>query len=207
MIPPRPGPVRRSALATTAAVLVLSLAACGDTGDEPADRTETPRQGQPSQPQQSQGTTTPADPTESPTSPGPVPNRALATTPAGIKAYAHHWVRVLNHAVASGDSEGLRALSDDCTTCDAMADGVDALAAAGGRVTSEGWLLQDVAVQPGLPRRTGEAQLTVVRRPEALEASPGAEPSYFEGGEDTYRMKLRHDGETWLVTALDPVLP
>lgn len=211
MIPARPGPVQRSALATMAAVLVLSLAACSDDGEEPTGGAQAPSQsqtpqGQPSQSLPPQGATPSADPTESPRSPGAVPSEATATTPAGVKAYAEHWVRVLNHAVASGDSAGLRALSDGCTTCDALAGGVDALAEAGGHVTGEGWLLQEVAVQPGLPKKKAEAQLAVLRRPEAVEESAGADPSYFEGGEDTYRMRLRHDGETWLVTALDPVL-
>lgn len=200
MIPPRPGPVTRSAVATTATLLVLALAACSDAGEEAAGSAETPSQRSPAP-----SATTPSEPTASPTSPGDVPSEATATTPAGVKAYAAHWVEVLNHAVASGDSGGLRALSDDCTTCDALADGVDALAEAGGHVTGEGWLVQEVAVQPGLPETEAEAQLTVLRRPEAVEESAGADPHYFEGGEDTYLMTLRHDGESWLVTALTPV--
>ncbi|WP_235737316.1 DUF6318 family protein [Nocardioides alcanivorans] len=131
---------------------------------------------------------------------------ARSATPAGAKAYAAHWVELLNQAVARGTGEWLRESGPDCVTCRRMADGIDGLTETGGHVTGEGWLLQRVVAQPGLPDKQAELGLEVLRRPEAIVASEGADPEYREGGNERYLMKLEHDGTTWHVIELAPVL-
>lgn len=128
---------------------------------------------------------------------------AAATRPGlrGAKAFARHWVRVLNRATTSGETDALRALAaSGCTGCDRMATAIEELYAAGGKIQGDGWKVTDVLAEPGLPDERAELVIVIRRRPEAVYPSEDAEPELFGGGRERYLLHLRHRDDAWTVT-------
>jgi Family of unknown function (DUF6318) len=63
----------------------------------------------------------------------PVPAEARERTPAAITAFARYYVALINHQLSTLDGAPLRELSQDCSTCSALADSYDRGRAAGHR--------------------------------------------------------------------------
>lgn len=76
--------------------------------------------------------TTPA-PTPTPTPP-PLPATARQDTPTGAESFARHWLATLDYAYKTGDTKPFRALGR-CSGCASLADSIDRIYAAGGKVT------------------------------------------------------------------------
>ncbi len=185
-------PRARFLLAATPLLLGLLLAGCSD--DEPTASRAVP-----------DSSHTPTG-TSSVTSAGallpPMPETAREATPAGAEAFVGHWVDVLNASTRLGESAELRRLGPDCVVCAKMADGIEGLAAAGGQVTGEGWLVRRAALQPRPTAQSTAFVVTVLRRPEAVVPSTGAEPQYYEGGDERYLMRVARSGDEWRLVEL-----
>lgn len=124
---------------------------------------------------------------------------AKATSLDGAEAFARHWVEALNHASTSGDTTYLRTLGMGCKACSAMADGIDELYVAGGRLESSGWRVLKAHATPANAERTVVVRLRVLRPAEATYASKDAEPEFFEGGRQSYALQLVRGDGAWRV--------
>ncbi|MDP5185388.1 DUF6318 family protein [Blastococcus sp. BMG 814] len=61
----------------------------------------------------------------------PMPDEAREQTADGAQAFSEYYVELYNHALRTLDTTSMRQLSKACETCDALADQVDRVAAAG----------------------------------------------------------------------------
>jgi hypothetical protein len=112
--------IRHSVVSAMAAALVAgaSLAGCSDDSDDPPDS------GLPAESEVTEPTSSPTDsePTE-PTGPRPpqLPDAATAPGKAGAKAFVAYYIRLLNYASWTGDTQALRSRAPDCTGCGSYA--------------------------------------------------------------------------------------
>lgn len=192
------GRVRRSRLTGSALGAVLgvvlgaaSLASCESNAAPPPLESPTPSPSATSRP-------TPAAPE--------LPAEARGTTEASAKAFAEHYVDLINYAMNSGDVTALRALGDEaCVSCRAISSNIDDTYSSGGKISSRGWLLQSVSVVPNQPAHRPILDLGIVMSPERIVRRTGAKQETFPGGKQPMTMYLRHAKGGWLVVRLDRV--
>ena len=87
-----------------------------------------------------------ASPSPSATPPS-LPPEAEGTSPQAAKAFARHYVDVINYAARTGDTNDLRELGTaDCVSCEAIASNIEKIYNAGGHIESESWEVHSIAV-------------------------------------------------------------
>lgn len=121
--------VRTFAVGAVVAVGLLggSLSGCGGTTDA----------GPPPSPSATPSTSPSASP--SPTAPV-MPDAARENTKAGAVAFVRHYVDLINHAQATGDTKALAAVEDSrCRSCQSVRRHLRELYAGGGSIRSGDW--------------------------------------------------------------------
>lgn len=77
---------------------------------------------------------------EATATPPPIPEAATQETAEGAASFVDYYLAVLNYAAHTGDTDALRALSDDdCGSCEKYVGVVDATHQAGGAYTGGDW--------------------------------------------------------------------
>ena len=124
---------------------------------------------------------------------------------AGVKAFLQRYVEIFSEATRTGDTEAYRALSTNCDGCDEVADQVDEVYQAGGRIESEpdkfkGWSVDENGLNGGAACVLvfESSRTRWIRR-------PGAEPETYPGGTIEQLVKLEWTGSGWTVTGLFPL--
>ena len=148
-------------------------------------------------------------PTPSPTpssSPSPtvaaptLPPEARGTSTASAKAFVRHYVALVNHAVASGNSDELaRASASDCRSCAAVIMKLNSVYEAGGNIRSDGWKIRSLNVVPGRPTNKPALDVGLHLSPQVVIEKKGAKKRSFEGGRlpATFYLVVSHG--TWVV--------
>jgi hypothetical protein len=87
--------------------------------------------------------------------------------------------------------------------CDAIADYIDSIAKAHGRIVGQGWTL--VSIQSVQQKEAGVLSLTSVVRvnPQTVVPRAGAKPRHVEGGRRIKVFHVSHSAGTWKLVALD----
>lgn len=140
-------------------------------------------------------------PTEPTTEPAPtMPAEAQGTSRAAAKAFVRHYVELMNHATATGDTGPLKSASDQgCASCNAVIERVEAVYSAGGSIASDGWEVRSVSFVPLQERDRPVVDLGIVMSPQVVIEERGAESKTFDGGRLPATFTLARSGEGWRV--------
>lgn len=188
--------VRRIVAALATALLVAGVAGCSEKPPEPAPLAEP----EPT----SSSPTAPTEPTADPGAAPSLPAEARGTSKAAAVAFVEHWVETLNHATRTGSTDALASLgSRTCSTCEAIADSIDTVSAAGGWLRGDGWRTEEIQYLARQPRKRPTLRVVIDIAPQRVTESRGAEVQRFEGGRVLYTFGLRHQSESWLVEKLE----
>lgn len=147
------------------------------------------------------GSESPSSQVSAPPAPD-LPDAAAVENVQGAKAFARHWVALLNHATLTGDVEALAAVDADCGTCGELAEAITGLYSGGGRVETTGWQVTKVLAEPNAAPRTAALQLSITRAPEAVFVRADAEAKPFTGGKEKYLMALKWQQGGWRISEL-----
>lgn len=110
------------------AALVLVLGPAGCSSDEPEPKV---------------APSTPSSPSTSGVATAPTtPPEATDLTRAGAERFVDFWFRALSAGMVTGSTDDVARLSDeDCRSCQALIQQIDALYAKGGHVRTKGWVV------------------------------------------------------------------
>lgn len=137
--------------------------------------------------------------------PPEMPAKAEEKSRAGAKAFVRYYIRLVNHAMATGGTEQLRHhRSPSCSTCDAIIARIDQVYAEGGRLSGEGWKLAHLQVVDAQSSRKLLVAASIAITPQTLHPSDGT-PSTSAKSRGNLDFHLRHTGEAWEVARLDAV--
>lgn len=162
---------------------------------------------------QSNAAPPPLESTSPSPTPSPSPTQAVApalppeaegTDEAAAKAFVRHYIELINYAMLTGDTSGLRALSSPvCSTCAAIVDRIDKVYGNGGHLEGAGWTpisLTIVATSDDAPRLVA-AGIRIDRQIayEGANSAPSESPK-SRGNLDFY---LAREPVGWRVKRLD----
>ena len=166
--------IRRFAAVCAAVACLFAVSSCGDDGSKPSGEGSV------------------------------VPSYANGNDEHGAEQFASYWVDTLNKATVSGKTEKLKALgTKDCTRCTDFAAQLDKIYAAGGHVETNGWKVQTVIPERGLPKELTGLSMKVQVAPQSVVKQDGADAEQHEGGALTVRMILTRSDDHWVVKSLD----
>jgi hypothetical protein len=135
-----------------------------------------------------------------------MPAAAKSKTRAGAIAFARQYIAALNYAGATGDTTPLRDLYIPlCTRCEAIADGIDATYAAGGRIEGGQWRPTTFKFY-AIKNEVAFVDAIVDYEEQAWTKKRGGEPKVFPASQRNLKaFNLRWRGpEGWATSALDP---
>ncbi|MEJ5914432.1 DUF6318 family protein, partial [Pseudokineococcus sp. 1T1Z-3] len=139
-------------------------------------------------------------PTAEPTqTPPPLPPEAGTGDAVGAEAFIRHFFDVSNYAYLSGETVGLRALSDPgCNTCNDMISYFDDVTGSGGRLEGgEVSVLGLTAVDPGPDGRVVARFMMTQDEIRPFASDGRAEATTPATGEVSLQMAVEWDGESW----------
>src|SRR4051794_18430239 len=166
--------VRRTTAGLVLAPVLLVLSACGGGDDSVAD-----------------------PPVSSPPTSSPTASPGHERPEHFIRRWAEEDVRMQQ----SGKSSDFRALAHGCSGCNALADRVDSIYAAGGFIRTKGWEIKSVQVVSRDSDRC-QVDLRVSAYPTTYrERADGPEKTLL-GGPATYQLGLTKAKDAWVVTSL-----
>jgi hypothetical protein len=132
-----------------------------------------------------------------------MPAEARGTSKRSAKAFVRYYVDVLNHAMATGDTERLSELgATSCGSCEAVVTNIQGLYVGDGHLEGEGW---EVRRTRHLGRSSGHevVQAVVQIRPQDRYETGSGDHEHYDGGQKLMTFRVtREDGE-WLVQAWD----
>jgi len=180
-----------------AAALTCSLVACSaEAGPRTAPSPSSSPTPSPTTPPTSEPTSDPNQPAEP-----KLPAAAKAPTRAGAEAFVRYYIKLLNYASHTGDTEPLAAAANDCKGCRKYEALFSRTYARGGSFTGNLWSPYGFTVVPG----DGEyVVLTLVKasvgkyRPRA-----GAEVQPLKADRYSLRFTLVRDRSAWLIAAFE----
>ncbi len=115
------------------------------------------------------------------------------------EAFIRRWAAEDSRMQNTGDTHDFRAMSKSCSGCDSVADRVDSIYEAGGKIRTRGWALVRVYESDrGVTSRTME--LIVDSAPTTYSPSRGASPRHLEGGREHFQVRLEATRHSWLVS-------
>lgn len=129
-------------LAATLTVAACVVSGCTDPASKPKPLPS---------PYASDSASASASASASPTDPAPtLPPAANGTSDAAAKAFARHYIDLVNYSARTGETTSLESLgSPSCRSCDAIASNVKRVYGSGGRIESSGWMVKRVILKPG----------------------------------------------------------
>ena len=178
---------RRTVLAGAVIPLVLVLPGCGSDKPKPAPPE-----------------TSSASPSASPSVVAPtMPAEAKGTGPEAAKAFARHFIALLNYSEVTGDLDLLRQSFDpDCDGCSGIVDGLDKVYRNGGSVKTDGWEVKGLKTTPTPRGFRVDAMVDVA--PQIVILERGAKAKRFPGDRSALRrLFLRHGSSAWVVSNMD----
>jgi hypothetical protein len=135
-----------------------------------------------------------------------MPDEAKGTSAASAKAFAEHYFDLINYAADTGETARLESASDPgCQSCHAISTTIAGTYDKGGRIETDGWLVQSVKLVPLQSRSKPILDLGVFLSPERVVPSRGAKAQQYDGGKQPMTMYLQREKGTWLVSRLDRV--
>jgi hypothetical protein len=142
------------------------------------------------------GDTSVADPPISPhssSSPTDAPHRESP------EHFIRRWAAADTSMQNSGDTSRFRSMSNACSGCQAVADRVDDIYAAGGNVHTRGWSIVRT-YQSARDGRSRTIELIVDSAPTTYRPSSGAALKRLDGGREHFQLLIRPSSGSWVVT-------
>ncbi len=182
------------------ASLGLALAACSNQAAAPAPLPSDGSAKTPSVPATSKSPTIDADPATLPS----MPSAAMGTSDDAAKEFVRYWISVLNYSGPAGTTSKLRQFSSSkCFDCDAIADLIDRVAKAGGRIEGKGWTVRKATIT-GSTASGLRIITSVTVHPQVLVVKRAAKPKRFPGAPVVVKVFfLKPVGNHWTVRRLD----
>lgn len=139
--------------------------------------------------------------TEPTSEPAPtMPAEAEGPSRAAAKAFVRHYVELMNHATATGNTAPLRSASDQsCTSCSAVIERIEAVYSAGGSIESDGWRVRSITFVPLQDPKRPVLDLGIEMSPQVVVEKRGAAAKEFDGGRLPATFTLRQSQQGWLV--------
>jgi hypothetical protein len=144
----------------------------------------------------------------SPTAAAPtLPPDARGTSMASAKAFVRHYVALVNHAMVTGDTQGVRKLAlVDCSSCANIANRLDDIYRAGGSIESEGWRIHSLTPVANQRATHPALQMGMALSSQRVREREGAKVRAFDGGRQPMTIFLERRGGSWRVARLDLVV-
>jgi Family of unknown function (DUF6318) len=131
---------------------------------------------------------------------------ARGTGTNAVKAFARHYIALVNFSSRTGRTSDLEDLSAQrCQSCRAIIRSIRDVYSAGGRIDSSGWSLNAVSLVPEQPTRRPILELGVIQSPERVRARSHGPIKRYKGGKQPMTMYLGRAHGAWSVTRLDLV--
>lgn len=174
----------RSAVAGLALVLALGAAGCSE---------DAPPAGSPVPSDSSSATPSASVPA--------LPDEARGRGPEAAEAFVRHYVDLINAAMQSLDSGELRRLAtSSCAQCKAVADLVDRVSDADGRLVGGEWRVDDTNILSSSTGKLVLVRATIRIEPGRSQLTAGAEPSAYPGTPRTaFTFSVARGGAGWMV--------
>lgn len=114
----------------------------------------------------------------SPSPSGPVepvlPELAAKNSPDGAEAFTRYFFEVVTHAMQTGDTAPLKAVSDsDCKACSGLSEAIDRMYGEGRRNEGGGWIVKRVVFDPSLEMPFHKCLVIVDQPPQRLIGADG----------------------------------
>jgi hypothetical protein len=166
-----------------AIALFLALSSCG--GDPKADPTPTP-----SSPVTTPVSTTPAPPV--------MPDAAKANTKAGAIAFVRYYVELINHAQATGETDGTTRVEDrSCNSCTRVRRTVEDIYTSGGRIDGGAWNVTITSASRRPDLGAWSVFTTVIYGPQKVIQPSGTRN--LKGGRTPMTFVVRYANSGWSV--------
>lgn len=141
-------------------------------------------------------------PSASATPPPPaMPDAARQHTKAGAVAFVRHYVDLINHAQATGETQALKAVEDpQCLSCRSVRSHLRALYARGGSITSGAWQVASaphVSPNPDIQGFTVEA---LIRTSAQIINDGSGHVKRVRGGSNILTFLVKRFGRSWRVS-------
>jgi hypothetical protein len=148
-------------------------------------------------PSPSASESTPSDGGGHPSTAPALPAKARTNDEAGAVAFVRYYVRVVNHAAATGDVADLRVVAARCSDCQELANLLESTWSSGGSITpTPMWTLRGVDSIGGA---TGVVTAAITEPPVTRVSKAGAEPVTTDGGQFILQFRLRRGPERWSI--------
>lgn len=136
--------------------------------------------------------------------PSSVPSYASGTDEHAAQQFASYWIDTLNKATVTGKTAQLKAISDKgCSRCNDFASQLQKIYADGGHVETNGWQVQTMVPEAGLPKGVAAMKIAVKVTPQKVYPSANSQPQPHKGGTMTFRLVLGQKGDHWIVQNVD----
>ncbi|WP_420819123.1 DUF6318 family protein [Nocardioides iriomotensis] len=181
---------RRSLVAVAAAGLLgFGTSAC-TSGDDPPKPAPLP-------------TESPSPTGSSSEAPPSLPADAGGSSTRAAKAFARHFVDLVNYASATGDVEAINAVaSDSCRVCRGMADGIQDVYSKGGHLEGDGWRVLGTKVLSGGRENERAISLTLLVSSQRRYEKPNSEPIVSDEIRGILDIYMRSTENSWTISRL-----
>jgi hypothetical protein len=146
----------------------------------------------------SEGDAEPKMPDPSPTSSSPTPTAEPTAEQETPEEFIRRWAQVEAAMENTGDTSEYLALSRACDACNSLAKTVEGYYADGGYVKWEGWTIR--SVRPWVEGGPDDFAVRVDSAPTKYREEGAGPVKSFPGGRSTYKLTLRPQGTSWVVT-------
>jgi hypothetical protein len=142
--------------------------------------------------------------TPSPTPPA-MPDAAKGTGEKSAKAFVRYYIGAVNFAMRTGNVEPVRSASSrGCRSCDGVAQNIEAVYSAGGRLEGRGWRVTALRPVSGQPKSKPILQIGVLVGPQdKFDSEQDANPEHFKGGQKLMTLFLARSSGGWHVVKWD----
>ena len=173
-----------------ALALLLGLSAC--SGEDPEPRVAPPSPTEPST------TGTAAE------TPPEMPEAAKGTDAAAAEAFVKFYWATVNYAQATGNTDALRALGDNCVNCDNSVDFIEEVYGGGGHIRGGQGTPTDVDVSFTELQNEWSAivDFVLTLTPQDVDLPGEADDKHYKGGEREIRMYLQPADGSWVVRTM-----
>lgn len=130
-----------------------------------------------------------------------MPEKAREQSQAGAIAFAKYWVKVFNRAVASLDTEDLRALSSTkCESCSNYLQRIEDMSTNGGSFTGGEWRVLQAGTAPAQPPGEEIVELRVAVDGAVSKPTKDAAEITSVASEENFSVYVGWVGDGWEVT-------
>ena len=148
---------------------------------------------------------TPKMPTTSSTTsePEPEPEPWEVKSRAGVKAFLQRYVQVFSDAARTGDTSEYRSLGPNCDGCNQIADQIDEVYQAGGRIESGPYRFAGWSIDENGLHGSAACVVTYATGKTTWIRTKGASPETYPAGQTDQLVTLQWQDDAWVIIGLE----